>query len=116
MDLICIALSPVSGHMKAGRLRGLVTTVKAKEFPNIPLFSEKGLAEAGLVSWWAFFAPSKTPKDVQAKLVTTFEKVAKDPGVMKKLDDIGYNPFYMEPVAFDKLIRTDIKQRKHNNF
>ena len=110
VDLICLALGPVSGHIKAGRLRGLVTTVKIKEFPDIPLFSEKGLAEAGLVSWWAFFAPAKIPKEVHTKLAATFEKVAKDPAVTKKLENIGYNPYYLDPAAFDRLLRTDLKK------
>lgn len=110
VDLACIALSPVSGHLKANRLRGLVTTVRLKEFPDVPLFSEKGLAEAGLVSWWALFAPHRIPKEVHRKLAVTFEKVAKDPGVMKKLEDIGYTPYYLDPNAFDRLIRDDLKK------
>jgi tripartite-type tricarboxylate transporter receptor subunit TctC len=110
VDLACLPLPPISGHLKAGRLRGLVTTVKLKEFSEIPLFSDRGLAEAEMVTWWGLFAPAKIPKEVHTKLATTFERVAKDPGVINKLEAIGYTSYYLDANTFDKLIRDDLKK------
>jgi tripartite-type tricarboxylate transporter receptor subunit TctC len=107
IDLLVPALPPAIGHLKAGRIRGLLTTHKAKEFPNIPLFSEKGLAQAGIGVWLGLFAPAKIPKKVHSKLVETFEMVVKGQDVIRKLENVGLAPFYIGPDVLSKLVKEE---------
>ena len=50
IDFLSLSPAAAIGLLKAGRLRVLLTTHKLNDFPNLPLFSEKGLAEAGLLA------------------------------------------------------------------
>jgi len=110
VDLLCIALPALPGHLKAGRIRGLATTTKIKEFPDIPLFSEKGLAQAGMATWAGFFAPAKIPRDVHKKLAVAFEEVVKDAGVIQRLEGVGFSPYYVGPDALAKLIKEELER------
>lgn len=108
VDLLFVVYPPLPGHLKAGRLRGLATTSKIKEFPDIPLFSEKGLAQAGMATWVGLFAPAKIPKNVHMKLVNTFREVANDPGVIQKMEAVGFAPYYFGPDAVAKLMKEEL--------
>lgn len=110
VDVLFIPLPPIVGHLRAGRLRGLLTTTRLKEFPDIPLYSEKGLAQAGMASWAGVFAPAHIPTEIHKKLVETFEKVTKDPGVVKNLENVGYVSFYTGPEAVAKLMSEEFQK------
>jgi tripartite-type tricarboxylate transporter receptor subunit TctC len=108
IDIYAPTLASVIGHLKAGRLRGLLTTHKIKALPDIPMFSEKGLAQAAMGAWMGFLAPAKIPKKVHSKLVETFEAVVKDQSVIQKLENVGINPFYLGPDDMAKLIKEEL--------
>lgn len=109
VDLLFISLTPIVGHMKAGRIRGLLTSDKIKGFPDIPLFSEKGFAQAGMGAWSGLLAPAKIPKDVHKKLVETLEEVVKNQDVIQKLNNVGLTPLYLGPDAMAKRIKEEIR-------
>ena len=110
VDFLLTTLPTLSGHLRAARFRGLATTTKFKEFPEIPLFSEKRLAGAGMETWAGFFAPVKIPKEAHRKLVETFEAVVKDQGVIQRLENVGYVPYYIGPDALAKLIKEELSK------
>ena len=111
VDLISSTLPPINGQLKAGRFRGLATTNKIKEFPNIPTFSEKGLTRELMGSWTGILAPTKIPQNVHKKLVEAFEKTVKDQEVIQKLEMVGFASYVIGPDAFAQLIK-----RKFENF
>lgn len=97
VDLLALSPSALMGLMKAGRVRALLTTRKMKELPDVPLFADKGLAEAGLAAWSGLLAPAGINKEIHKKLVDTFAKVTKDPNVVKRVEDLGFNTYYQSP-------------------
>ena len=115
VDSLFMGLPPVQGQLKAGRFRGLATTHKIKEFPEIPLFSEKGLAEAEMANWLGVFAPAKIPKKVHKKLVETFEEVMKDRDVNQRLEKAGFIPFSIGPDEITKRIKEDLRKLSEVN-
>jgi tripartite-type tricarboxylate transporter receptor subunit TctC len=110
VDLNFTAMTPVMGHLKAGRMRALLTTNRIKEFPDVPLFSEKGFPQAGMAMWTGLLAPAKIPKEIHKKLVGTFEEVVvKNQGVIEKLNNVGLTPFYLGPDDMAKRIKDEMR-------
>jgi tripartite-type tricarboxylate transporter receptor subunit TctC len=107
VDLICNAPAALVGHMKAGTIRPLLTVMKLKEFPNIPLFSEKGLGEAGIISPTGIIALSAVPKEIQNKLVDAFQKIARDPKNIEKIEQQGFTADYSGPAEMWSRLKKD---------
>jgi tripartite-type tricarboxylate transporter receptor subunit TctC len=66
-------------HVKAGKLKPLAVTSAKRTavLPDVPTVSESGLPGFEVTSWFAIFAPAKTPKDIVAKLNGEVVKVLK---------------------------------------
>jgi tripartite-type tricarboxylate transporter receptor subunit TctC len=110
VDLIVLAPAALVGHMKAGRIRPLITVQKLKEFPDIPLFSEKGLGEAGIVSPVSLIIWSTTPKEAQNKLIDALAKVAKDPKNIEKIEKLGFKGEYISPAEMWANLKKDYEK------
>ena len=110
IDFLSLSPAAAIGLLKAGKLRILLTTHKLNDYPNLPLFSEKGLGEAGLLAWTGLHAPLGLQKDVQNKLVDAFAKMAKDPDVLKRIDNLGYTDDYLNPIEWAAIIKKDAEK------
>jgi tripartite-type tricarboxylate transporter receptor subunit TctC len=77
--------------IKSGKVRALAvgTAKRLPDLPNVPTFAESGYPQFQFGTWYAMFAPAKTPKDVTAKLSAALAKTLKDPEVAKKLHEVG---------------------------
>lgn len=78
-------------HVKAGKLRTLAVAAKERlaSLPDVPIFPELGYKDMNSGSWQGVYAPKGTPAPVVQKLFTAFQKVLKDPEVIKRLRDGG---------------------------
>jgi tripartite-type tricarboxylate transporter receptor subunit TctC len=94
-------LGALSGHIKSGAMRGLVSSSRFPQLPEIPTLSQLGYRQDLLGVWLAFFAPAGVPAEVTKVLVPTIEKVAKDPAIAAKLAGLGIVQDYAPP---DKLV------------
>ncbi|HZQ61615.1 MAG TPA: tripartite tricarboxylate transporter substrate-binding protein [Casimicrobiaceae bacterium] len=81
------ALPPV----RAGRLRAYAVTSKTRlaSAPDIPTTDEAGLPGFYMSIWHAFWVPKGTPPETIAKLNGAIRDALKDPGLSKKLADLG---------------------------
>lgn len=107
VDLLSLSPSALIGLLQAGRVRALLATQRLKDFPDIPLFSEKGLTEAGMAAWSGLFAPSGIPEEIRKKLIDFFEKVFKNPDVIKRIENVGFNPGYQTPTDLAIQLKKD---------
>jgi tripartite-type tricarboxylate transporter receptor subunit TctC len=57
--------------------------------PDIPTIEEAGVPELALSFWQAFWVPKSTPDAVVAKLNAAAVTALADPGVRRRLDDLG---------------------------
>src|SRR5205085_1555448 len=57
------------GNIQAGKMRALAISgpSRAVAVPDIPTFKEQGI-EFGESSWYALFAPRRTPKEIMSKI------------------------------------------------
>jgi tripartite-type tricarboxylate transporter receptor subunit TctC len=98
---VAFTLGALSGHLKSGAMRGLVSSSRFPQLPEIPTLSQLGYGQNLLGVWLAFFAPARVPGEVTKVLVPAIEKVAKDPAIGAKLAGLGIVQDYAPP---DKLV------------
>ena len=78
-------------HVKSGKVRALaVSTAKRSALaPELPTMAESGLAGFDLATWFAFFAPAATPKEITAKIAADMQRVLAQPDVKERLLAVG---------------------------
>jgi tripartite-type tricarboxylate transporter receptor subunit TctC len=93
------------GHIKAGKLRALAVTTAARspELPDVPTVGDtvKGYEAS---AFFGLGAPKGTPKEIVEVLNKQINAALKDPGILKKLADLGGIPLAGTPDDFDKVI------------
>jgi tripartite-type tricarboxylate transporter receptor subunit TctC len=85
-------LGAISNYVKAGKMKLLAVTGDKRDpmFPNTPTMREAGVDGVEVFSWQAVAAPKGLPKDVKAKLESALAAVYKDPVLVKRLNDMGF--------------------------
>jgi tripartite-type tricarboxylate transporter receptor subunit TctC len=79
------------GQLRNGTIKAYATMAKSRWFaaPDIPTIDEAGAPGLHIAYWHALWAPKGTPKDAVAKLNDAVRKALADPGVKKRLADLG---------------------------
>lgn len=99
----------VTGHIKAGRLRGLAVAGKKRSpvFPDLPTLSEvfPGLE---VTAWIGIFAPSGVPAPLLTKLHGEINRLLTGTDMREKVLKVGgLEPFITTREEFAALIRTE---------
>src|SRR5580765_4266865 len=81
-------------HVKAGSVRALAVTTKERVpvVPDIPTIAESGVPGFDVSSWFGFFLPVKTPKEIIAKLNADTNAALAYAPVRSRFDELGANP------------------------
>jgi tripartite-type tricarboxylate transporter receptor subunit TctC len=80
-------------QVASGRARALAVASE-KRVPSIPLPTavESGVPNFVTSNWWGLAAPRATPQPVQDKIYRAMAAALADPGIAKRLDELGYVP------------------------
>jgi tripartite-type tricarboxylate transporter receptor subunit TctC len=110
---VTMALSdtpPVSGHVRAGKLRALAITSASRHhaWPEVPTMAEAGLPDFVVEFWNGFFVPVRTPAPIVHRLHAEIARVIALPDVRERLNGLGVDPSAMPGEAFAKIIAADI--------
>jgi len=85
------AVSSVQAGVRGGRVRMLGMTSPSVAFPDVPIIS-KDLPGFDADTWFAFFAPRGTPREIVQKVRDDVAAVIHTPDTKQKLIDIGGDP------------------------
>jgi tripartite-type tricarboxylate transporter receptor subunit TctC len=100
-------------HLRSGALKGIVTSLRLPEFPNIPTLKELGYEQELFQNWTGFFAPAGCPPEVIETLVKAIEKsidkLVQDPATKVKLMNMGLYPAYESPAKLSTRMRQEYK-------
>ncbi|MEN9630592.1 MAG: hypothetical protein RJA10_3820 [Pseudomonadota bacterium] len=110
VQLIFDALPAAIGNVKAGKLKVLALTGKARhpQFPDVPTFAEAGLTDYSPTAWIGLFAPAGTPKAIVDKLGDAMQKAAsQNPALIDKWQNYGGELKAMTPEAFAAFLKED---------
>jgi tripartite-type tricarboxylate transporter receptor subunit TctC len=107
-------LGSITQHVKGGKMKLLAVTSDKRDpsVPNVPTLAEAGVPGLEVFSWQAIVAPKGLPKDVSDKIVAAVLQAAKDPGVVKKLNDIGFEVVGGTPAEFSKFLDSELARWK----
>jgi tripartite-type tricarboxylate transporter receptor subunit TctC len=80
------------GNVQAGKMRALAVSgpVRAAALPDVPTFKELGFAMEEESTWFGFFAPKGTPKDVIAKVNGDVERILAQDDVKARGVTLGF--------------------------
>jgi tripartite-type tricarboxylate transporter receptor subunit TctC len=99
--------------VRAGRLRPLaVSTLKRTSIlPDVPTVAEAtGLRDYEVDSWYAVFAPARTPDEAVSEMNKAIAAVVAQPAVKAKLLEQGAEGRSSTPEALGKTVSNEISQ------
>ncbi|MFL5075507.1 MAG: Bug family tripartite tricarboxylate transporter substrate binding protein [Microvirga sp.] len=99
-------------QVRGGNLRAIaVTSLKRSvALPDVPTIDESGLQGFDASSWFAIFAPAKTPPEIVAKLNAEVLKALADPELQKRFADIGGEIRPYKPDELAAFVKAEIEK------
>jgi tripartite-type tricarboxylate transporter receptor subunit TctC len=93
VQLYLVGWSIGRSQVESGRVRALAVASE-KRVPSIPLPTaiESGVPNFVTSNWWGLAAPRATPQPVQDRIYRAMVAALADPGIAKRLDELGYVP------------------------
>lgn len=109
VQLMMEGLNSASGHVKAGRVRGLAVTgpKRSAVFPEVPTLIEAGVPGYEATTWHGVVAPAGTPKAVIVVLNAKLNRAVNSPAASERIFALGSEPLTGTPEEFWKLVRSD---------
>jgi tripartite-type tricarboxylate transporter receptor subunit TctC len=96
-------------HVQSGKLRALAIARSARlaEYPNLPTFTEAGVAGYEVNAWYSVHAPAGVPKDVIAKVNRDLVRALKQPDIQERLKVLGSEGVGDTPEHFAAFVRSE---------
>jgi tripartite-type tricarboxylate transporter receptor subunit TctC len=111
--LAFVSMPAAISQVRAGKLRGLaVTTLKRNPgAPEIPTVAEAlNIPDFEVDSWYAMFAPAKTPPAIIARMQRDVARVIEMPDVKQKLLEQGGDTVGSSPEALERVVKGELKK------
>jgi tripartite-type tricarboxylate transporter receptor subunit TctC len=110
VDMFITTPPSVIGHIASGRMKALAYTGSKRHpsMPNVPTSAEAGLPGYEVESWFAVFAPARTPPEVVVKLSAEIKKIVESESFRKKVDEQGAFATYMDSAALGKFVDQEL--------
>ena len=95
--------------IKDGKLVPIVVAApkRLSQLPNVPTFTEVGLAPVNRMAYYGFLGPAGLPRDVFEKIYAGVQKSVNDPAVHKRIEETGSIINVNGPDEFAKEIKTE---------
>lgn len=99
-------------HHRAGKIRiiGIFSDKRYPLAPEIPTIVEQGYQVPNVEGWFGAFVPSKTPKDVVARIDQAIGKAMADTGLKARLNKLMMEPSYLPSAEFMQLQVRELQQ------
>ena len=109
VDILFASVLEGSGHIKAGKLKGLAVTHAKRNpaLPDVPTIAEAGAKGGESGSWIALLGPAGTPQAIVDKASADVKEAVAAPDVREKLIGQGAVPQSSTPAELQKLIDSD---------
>ena len=104
------AVTTMSEHARAGKVRALATTGKTRStvLPDVPTMSDAGVPGYEAVIWLGIMAPKGTPREIVARLNTEINRIVAKPEVRDEWAKQGAAAMAMTPDDFARYLADDI--------
>jgi tripartite-type tricarboxylate transporter receptor subunit TctC len=113
VPLLFVTMPAAMSHVRAGKLRPLaVTTIKRNPgAPEIPTVAEAlKIPDYEVDSWYALFAPAKTPPAIITRMQQAVARTIQLPDVKQKLLEQGGDTVGSTPEALDRIVKSELRK------
>jgi tripartite-type tricarboxylate transporter receptor subunit TctC len=113
VPLLIVSIPAAMSQVRSGRLRALAVSTKKRSpiLPNVPTIAEAtGLKDYEVDSWYAVFAPLKTPDEVVERMHKEIATIAVRPDVSAKLLEQGAVGVSSTPAELGKIVTKEIAE------
>lgn len=102
----------ISGHVKAGKLRPIVSWggKRHEAYPDVPTFKELGYKDVEYYIWAGMFAPRGTPEPVMKVLRDAARRVVEDADFKNTMAKVNSPIQHMDAPEFGKYWEADAKR------
>ena len=111
VPLLIVSIPAAMAQVRAGRLRPIAVSTRKRTsiLPDVPTVAEAtGLKDYEVDSWYAVFAPAKTPDEVIARLNREIAAIAARPEVKAKLLEQGAEGVSSTPETLARMVTREI--------
>jgi len=110
VEMMFDAVTVMNEHVKAGKVRALATSGKARSsvMPDVPTLAEAGVPGYEAVIWLGLIAPKNTPPAIVNRLNAEITKIVARPDVQAEWAKQGASAMSMTPAAFERYLADDI--------
>jgi tripartite-type tricarboxylate transporter receptor subunit TctC len=104
------SIVPLLPQVRAGKLRGLAVTGRARSgaLPELPTIAEAGVPGYDVTNWFGVLAPARTPKAIVTRVNAELNRSLQTPEVKAALSAQGADAAGGTPEAFAAMIRADL--------
>ena len=97
---------------RGGKIRLLATSAGQRSplLPDVPTFGEAGLEGVEGTSWFAVYAPAKTPPATVAQLNAAINKALASPELRQRFASLGLEPTGGSPADLAATIKRDTER------
>ncbi|MET0961938.1 MAG: tripartite tricarboxylate transporter substrate binding protein [Noviherbaspirillum sp.] len=112
IQMAVLGVTGVAPHIKAGRLRAIGVTTKARSplLPDVPTIAEQGLPRYDMEGWIAMIAPAGVSPAVVSKLYADAQGVLSNKEVRDSLAAQGMTPLGTTPEATARLFKAEMER------
>ena len=113
VPLIIVTMPAAMAHVRAGKLRALAVTTSRRNpgAPDIPTVAEAlKVPDYEVDSWYALFAPAKTPPAIVARMQSEIARTIQQPEIRQKLLEQGGDPVGSSPEHLDRVVKAELRK------
>lgn len=96
-------------HVKRGAVAALGVTGPARSplLPNVPTLAELGYRDLQFTTWYAVFAPARTPPETLAAIRTALQAALENPEVREKARGVAIDARWAGPEELARAVKSD---------
>jgi tripartite-type tricarboxylate transporter receptor subunit TctC len=113
VSMAIVSMPAAMAHVRAGKLRALaVTTLRRNPgAPEIPTVAEAlNIPDYEVDSWYAMFAPAKTPPEIVARMQKEIARAIQLPDVKQRLLEQGGDAVGSTPEELDRVVKGELRK------
>jgi tripartite-type tricarboxylate transporter receptor subunit TctC len=111
VPIASLGSTPVIPHHKAGKVKILAQTTKARapSLPEVPTYEEAGFKGLVIDQWLGAFVPAGTDGAIVKRLASEFDKALADPALQARLAKAALQTVGGSTEDFAKLVRENFE-------
>jgi len=113
VPLLIVTMPAAMSQVRAGKLRALAVTTSKRNpgAPDIPTVAEAlKVPDYEVDSWYAMFAPAKTPRVIVARMQAEIAHALQQPEIRHKLLEQGGDPVGSTPEQLDRVVKSELRK------